>query len=131
MRLPHYIEATLHGIYEVVERDAVSTLNVDGQLYMTPQTCHFIDLETVSDKLVKNLHCMLSEAEIKLLLIWVKSPIPVHTFMAVFLDQRSFSHSSLVNVGYGSHLSLSVAATRAITEAAQSRSTFIHGSRQD
>ncbi|MHC5861750.1 YcaO-like family protein, partial [Nostoc sp.] len=41
------------------------------------------------------------------------------------------SHSSTVNIGYGSHLSLSVAATRAITEAAQSRLTFIHGSRED
>jgi ribosomal protein S12 methylthiotransferase accessory factor len=36
-----------------------------------------------------------------------------------------------VNVGHGTHLSPVVAATRAITEAAQSRLTFIHGSRED
>ena len=34
-------------------------------------------------------------------------------------------------IGYGTHLSVSVAPTRAITEAAQSRLTFIHGSRED
>ncbi|HEX8175879.1 MAG TPA: YcaO-like family protein [Pyrinomonadaceae bacterium] len=127
----HLVEATLHAIYEVVERDAVSGLNVDGQLYLSPQTCRFIDLRTVSDGPVSALNHMLREAEIKLLLIWVRSPIPVHTFMAVFIDKKSFGNSSLVNIGYGSHLSLSVAATRAITEAAQSRLTFIHGSRQD
>ena len=33
--------------------------------------------------------------------------------------------------GFGTHLSLSVAASRAITEAVQQRLTFIHGSRDD
>jgi len=36
-----------------------------------------------------------------------------------------------VYVGYGTHLSPEVAATRAITEAAQSRLAFIHGVRED
>jgi ribosomal protein S12 methylthiotransferase accessory factor len=37
----------------------------------------------------------------------------------------------MVNVGYGAHLSLSVAMVRALTEAAQSRLTYIHGARED
>jgi len=69
--------------------------------------------------------------DIKLVLIWIESCIPLHTFFAVLLDDNPFGHCSTVNLGYGTHLSASVAATRAITEAAQSRLTFIHGARED
>jgi len=127
----HLIESTLHGLYEIIERDAVSRLVVNGFMEMTPGTCRFIHLETITDPSVKSLILLLREADVKLVLIWIKSAIRVHTFMAVFLDRQSFSSSSFVNVGYGSHLSLSVAAIRAITEAAQSRLTYIHGARQD
>jgi Uncharacterized conserved protein len=61
----------------------------------------------------------------------VKSAIPMNTFMAILLDHNALAFSSRVNVGYGSHLSVSVAAVRAITEAAQARLAFIHGARED
>jgi ribosomal protein S12 methylthiotransferase accessory factor len=127
----HLLEATLHGLYEVIERDAVSRLSVQGQLKFSEERCRFINLNTVRNGPVRELHEMLMAAEVKLVLIQIKSCIPIHSFMAVLLDPKPFSHSSTVNVGYGTHLSVSVAATRAITEAAQSRLTFIHGSRED
>ncbi len=127
----HLLEATLHGLYEVIERDAMALLSVKGRLIFSPKRCRFIDLKTVKDAPVRQLHRMLAAAGVKLVLIWLKSCIPIHTFMAVLLDPTPFSPSSTVNFGYGTHLSLSVAATRAITEAAQSRLTFIHGSRED
>jgi ribosomal protein S12 methylthiotransferase accessory factor len=46
-------------------------------------------------------------------------------------DPESPFACSKINMGHGSHLSGAVAATRAITEAAQSRLTFIHGARED
>ncbi|MCF2147140.1 YcaO-like family protein [Desmonostoc muscorum LEGE 12446] len=128
----HLLEATLHGLYEVIERDAISRLSANGRICLTQERCKCIDLSTVDDESVKGLYEMLLQADIKLVLIWVKSCIPsFHTFWAVLLDRNPFSHSSMVNIGYGSHLNVSVAATRAITEAAQSRLTFIHGSRED
>lgn len=127
----HLLEATLHALYEVIERDAISRLSVKGTLNFSETRCRFINLKTLRNGPVRELSEMLTAAEIKLVLIWLKSCIPIHSFMAVLLDPKPFSQSSMVNVGYGTHLSVSVAATRAITEAAQSRLTFIHGSRED
>lgn len=127
----HAVEATLHALYEIIERDSVSRLCKNGKIRFSPRSSRFIDLETVNDRRVKKLHGRLSSAGIKLVLIWVKSVIPVNTFMAAILDRNAMAFSSTVNVGYGTHLSASVAAIRAITEAAQSRLTFIHGSRED
>jgi ribosomal protein S12 methylthiotransferase accessory factor len=127
----HLQEATLHALYEVIERDAISRLAVNGWMDFSPKRCRFIDLKTVKDGPVNRLHEMLAAADVKLVLMWMKSCIPVNTFMAILLDGKPFAPSSMVNLGYGTHLSVSVAATRAITEAAQSRLTFIHGSRED
>jgi len=126
----HTVEATLHAIYELLERDAVSRLLANGRLKLTRRRVQFIDLATASGP-VKRLHDRVRAAGVKLVLIRVKSVIPVHAFMAVLLDPKPFSASSTVNLGYGAHLSASVAATRAITEAAQCRLTFIHGARED
>jgi ribosomal protein S12 methylthiotransferase accessory factor len=126
----HLLEATLHGLYEVIERDAISRLSINGRLQIT-QHSHTIDLNTIDDKLVRQLYETLESAGVKLVLLWVPSCIPIHTFWAVILDRNHFSYSSMVNIGYGSHLNPSVAASRAITEAAQSRLTYIHAARED
>lgn len=127
----HLIEATLHGLYEVIERDAISRLSVNGRINLSGECCKFIDLNTIDDSSVQELYDLLKRAESKLVLIWVKSCIQIHTFWAVILDQNYFSSSTMINIGYGSHLNISVAAIRAITEAAQVRLTYIHGARED
>jgi ribosomal protein S12 methylthiotransferase accessory factor len=127
----HLIEASLHGLYELIERDAVSRLSCDGRIHIDPPQATCVDLDSVDDAPVGELVETIRRAGVKLVLIWVMSCIPVHTFWAVLLDRNPFSHCSTVNTGYGTHLSPSVAAARAITEAAQSRLTFIHGARED
>lgn len=127
----HLVEATLHALYEVIERDAIASLEQDGRITFAPERCRFIDLQTLPAGPVQYLHEMLERAEVKLLLIWLKARVPVHTFMAVILDDTNFSSATTVNIGYGAHLNETVAAVRAITEAAQTRLTYIHGSRQD
>jgi ribosomal protein S12 methylthiotransferase accessory factor len=47
------------------------------------------------------------------------------------LNQSPFSAGSTLNSGWGTHLDMGVAASRAVTEAIQSRLTFIHGARED
>jgi ribosomal protein S12 methylthiotransferase accessory factor len=126
----HLLEATLHGLYEVIERDAIARLSVNGRLNLQ-RDCQFIDLNTVDDPCVGQLSEQIEAAEFKLVLIRVKSCIPIETFWAVLLDRHPYHASISINIGYGTHLSPAIAATRAITEAAQSRLTFIHGARDD
>jgi ribosomal protein S12 methylthiotransferase accessory factor len=101
----HVVEATLHALYEVIERDAMSRLSINGRLHIA-ERCQVVDVQSVASG-------------------------PVHTFCAMLLDHSPFSHASRANVGYGTHLSPDVAATRAITEAAQVRLARIHGARED
>jgi ribosomal protein S12 methylthiotransferase accessory factor len=124
-------EATLHALYEVIERDAISRICVNGRIGLDGERCKCVDLTTVKDGPVKELIERLARADIKLVLLRVNSCIPVDTFWAVLLDRKPFGNCSTVNIGYGTHLSAEVGAVRAITEAAQSRLTYIHGARED
>jgi ribosomal protein S12 methylthiotransferase accessory factor len=125
----HIVEARLHGLYEIIERDTLARLSVRGQV----QRSRFgvIDLETIDDDVVGALCERIRRVGLTLVLLRVAIDLPTHTFMAVLLDPSPFGHASMVNLGAGTHLSPAVAAVRAITEAAQSRLTFIHGSRED
>lgn len=125
----HVVEARLHGLYELLERDTLSRLSDAGQMHF--DGCDIIDLEAVTDEAVASLWEQIRRAGLGLVLLRAPSDLPTHTFMAVLLDTSPFGHASTVNIGAGAHLSPSVAATRAITEAAQARLTFIHGSRDD
>ncbi|WP_066377818.1 MULTISPECIES: YcaO-like family protein [unclassified Anabaena] len=126
----HILEGTIHGLYEVIERDAIAHLVVQGRLNLQTR-CKFIALQTIDDPGLQTLLERINAAEFKLVLIWVESCIAINTFWAILLDQNPYNPALIVNVGYGTHLSPSIAATRAITEAAQSRLTFIHGARDD
>jgi len=127
----HVVEATLHAVYEVVERDTVARLRDGDRLSFRPDRCRFIDTGTLPEGPLRALHELIRRAGMKLVLIRVEGVTPIHTFMAVILDNSPFSHATTVNTGYGSHLDAAVAAVRAVTEAAQVRLTYIHGSRQD
>lgn len=124
-------EATLHGLYEVIERDTLSRLVSENGKTARFDACGVVDLDTARDDAVASLVERIRRAELRLVLLRAPTSLSVHTFMAVLLDGRPFANASAVNLGYGAHLSASVAATRAITEAAQSRLTFIHGARED
>jgi ribosomal protein S12 methylthiotransferase accessory factor len=126
----HRVEATLHALYEVIERDAVSRLK-HGGLSLPRGESRVVDLDSVPDRAVGGLREQLRRAAVALVLIRAESVAPINTFWAVLLDPASPFACSRVNMGHGSHLSPTIAAVRAITEAAQSRLTYIHGSRED
>lgn len=126
----HHVEATLHALYEVIERHAVARTGAAG-LVDPKSGARAIDIETVPAGPVADLRDRLRTAGVSLVLIEVASVAPVSTFWAVLVDPGSLFACSRVNMGQGSHLSPEIAATRAITEAAQSRLTYIHGARED
>jgi ribosomal protein S12 methylthiotransferase accessory factor len=60
---------------------------------------------------------------------WVASDVAVPVFLAVIHEQSGAMR--MVHSGAGAHPDAAVAARRAVTEAAQSRATYIHGVRED
>ena len=123
-------EAVVHGMLEVLERDAIARLS-GGRLTKAVLEPGRVDLATVDDPRVADLAARVRDAGVELVLMRVESSVPVHTMWAVLLDPNSPLSCSRVNMGHGAHLRPATAAIRAITEAAQSRLTFIHGARED
>jgi ribosomal protein S12 methylthiotransferase accessory factor len=116
-------EAICSGLYEVIERDAVSIsmcrherlkrLNLDSIEY--DDCCEMLD--------------MCENAGITVHISDVTSDIGVPAFMCIMVD-RQVPDIGLYK-GYGCHLSSHVALKRSICEAAQSRAVFIAGARDD
>lgn len=126
----HITEATLHALYELIERDAVSNISSNGSLKIK-EKCKIIDTKTITNKTLRNIVDRIEKAGSKMVLLWTKSCIPIHTFWAILLNKSPFSAMSTVNPGFGTHFNLDVAGARAITETVQSRLSMIQGSRED
>lgn len=116
-------EAVLHGLLEVIERDALSiaeyTRNPGTEIVLSE-----------SDGINFGLKARLEEAGIKVKLWLLGSDVDVPTVVAA-LDDTVLKDPALLVMGAGSHLSPEIAVTRALTEAAQSRVVQIHGARED
>jgi ribosomal protein S12 methylthiotransferase accessory factor len=126
----HHVEATLHALYELVERDAAATLQ-SGDRVPIRGYCRIVDPAGIPDGALAEAVRRVAAAGSHLRLLHVPSRIPAHTFWAVLMNEESFISGTSFNTGWGTHLDLEIAAARAITEAAQSRATMIHGSRED
>ncbi|MFH1640078.1 MAG: YcaO-like family protein [Chloroflexota bacterium] len=126
----HIAEATLHALYELIERDAMSRLSVDGKLKILARA-QIIDTSTVDTPELRGIIDRVEAQDTKVVLLWLQSCVPLHTFWALFLNKHSHVAGTTLNVGWGTHLDKRIAAARALTEAAQSRLTFIHGARED
>ncbi|HEX2763721.1 MAG TPA: YcaO-like family protein [Allosphingosinicella sp.] len=122
-------EASLHAIFELIERDAIARL-VGRTKDSPPSGLRVIDLDGMPAHLRDLAECVTSSG-VELFLISVPSAIDVYTFWAIFdcPGEPSFVLSS--SVGYGAHSDPVIAASRAITEAAQARLAHIHGARED
>lgn len=121
------LEAINAGLFEVVERDAVTCHRVlwerDGQ---PPPV---VRLETITHPLVRDLMERLAAAEVAPVIFdcTVDTGIPVYMAYIYDLVRRHVG----VFRGYGAHLDPEIAMVRAITEAVQSRVIYIAGSRDD
>lgn len=116
-------EAVLHGLLEVIERDALSiaefTRNPGKEIVLSE-----------SDGLNYELKRKMEETGIKVKLWLLESDVDVPTVVAA-LDDTVLKDPALLVMGAGAHLSPEIAVTRALTEAAQSRVVQIHGARED
>jgi ribosomal protein S12 methylthiotransferase accessory factor len=123
----NFLEALSSGLFEVIERDATTLTQLPWQRgKLAPSR---IDTGSIGDPMLRDMldRIALAHAEILLFDCRVDTEIPV--FMAVLYDQEN-PEIGLYR-GAGAHLDPVVAASRAITEAVQSRAVYIAGSRDD
>jgi len=111
-------EALLHGLCELIERDAWSLADLSKNI---PND---LDMDT-DDKQVSWLLNRFNDAEIDLHVKDITSDIGIPTFFAASDDIRE-RDPTLLNMGVGTHLSPKVALIRALTEVAQSRLSQIY-----
>jgi ribosomal protein S12 methylthiotransferase accessory factor len=88
----------------------------------------FVDLHTLPEPL-RAVVDKVERAGARIDLRWVASDVAVPVFLCVIYEQQG--PLRMVHSGAGAHPDAAVAARRAITEAAQSRATYIHGVRED
>ena len=117
-------EALLHGMFEVIERDAWSIFE------LTHKNSSQIDLDSIESDVVNDTLLKFSENKINIKLMDLTADINVPT-IAASADDTLLKDAGLLTLGIGTHLDPEVAILRALTEVAQSRATQIHGARED
>lgn len=115
-------EATVHGLCELIERDVRSFQAVRD----TSVPVALDSVEGPPASLVQSIRA----AGLELYVRTARNAFKMPYFTAIIHDPEACS-PQLLNVGYGCHPHCSIAFVRAVTEAAQSRLSFIHGGRDD
>ena len=117
-------EAILHGIFEVIERDAWSIFELTHKNYSQ------IDLDSIESEIVNDTIDKFESEGIRIKLMDFTADIKVPT-IAASADDTVTKDAGLLTLGMGTHLDPEVAILRALTEVAQSRATQINGARED
>ena len=120
------LEAINHGLYEVIERDCLALWQ------LTPHELHHekrVNLDTINDEFLNNIINKLKQKNIHVGIWNITSDACIPTFICKILSDNNTGIRPAY--GSGTHLNKNIALSRAITEAAQSRVTFIAGARDD
>ncbi|AHK19009.1 hypothetical protein BF17_06530 [Yersinia similis] len=116
------LEAVVHGVCEVLERDIKSF----DSIY---HSSALVDM-TTEPEVISQLRKQIEDAGLMLALRKTVNAFQLPFYSAFVLEPDADSAISVAD-GYGLHPVAEIAATRAVTEAAQSRLTHIHGGRDD
>ena len=122
----HRLEAIVHGICEVIERDAHTLWE---QLPDARKAATWVDLDSVTDSDCRQVIGALDAAGMAAGVWDMTSDVGVATFHCLITDERDPTGHS--GGGAGTHLSRDVALLRALTEAVQVRTNYITGARDD
>lgn len=124
----HLLEAISHGICELVERDAMALWELQGG---TRQLERRVNPDTVDDPLCREVLARLSSADIAFGIWEATSDVGLATFVCLIVDAAGPAGQVHSSHGSGCHPAREVALLRALTEAAQTRLTYIAGARDD
>lgn len=125
----HRLEAISHGLCELIERDALALWDAAGG---SSSSAGRLDLASVDDATCRRVIDQLEAAGMALGVWDVTSDVGVATFACLMVDREpNFVGQIYTSHGSGTHPSRAIALLRALTEAAQTRLTYIAGTRDD
>lgn len=126
----HVLEAVSHALCELIERDAFTLWAAQPPAALEATK---IDLSTATEPTVASLLARYAACGMQVALWDMTQDLNVPAYACAILEDadRPLWRRLGASWGYGCHLSPSVAVSRALTEAAQSRLTMIAGSRDD
>lgn len=116
------LEATVHGIAEIIERDICSFQSIKDNSVL-------VDNHSFPPAIQK-INATLCAAGLQLYVRYLENEFQLPYFMSVVTEWKS-DDPIYVSAGYGCHPSREIALTRSVCEALQSRLSFIHGGRDD
>ena len=122
----HLREAMVHGVCEVIERDAEASWRMAGDERR-------VILDTIDEPRCQDVIARARRAGARVVVWDLTSDVGVPVYGAVLLeDPNSPTGRALgIHFGFGCHLEPRIAVARALTEAVQTRLTYIAGSRDD
>ena len=123
-------EAVFHGLCEILERDQVSHWVVVDNLSTDP-SARRLDLTRDLPASAERIVAMIKDAGLAVAVWYCSITVEVPCFACAIADMKGNTLYPQRAAGYGCHVSKEIALLRALTEAAQSRLTFISGARDD
>jgi len=123
----HWLEAVLHGLYEVVERDAIALWRAGGA---RARDARAVALDSIDGAVSAALLARYRAAEVAVCVWDVTSDILLPCFVALAVAPGG-ADGVEPELGSGCHADRDVALSRALSEAAQARLTRISGARDD
>lgn len=125
----HILEAIIHGMCELIERDALTLWYLKSP---SLQERDKVDPHTVTDRRCADVMKLFHQADIHVGIWDMTSDTGIPAFLCRLLPGTTSDISNIRPAsGMGCHLSRDIALLRALTEAAQSRLGFISGARDD
>ncbi|MDQ7246847.1 YcaO-like family protein [Dongia sedimenti] len=123
-------EAVVHGLCEVIERDQSCLWQIEQSLAGDPRA-RMVKLETIEDPICRQQIETCRRANLDVWVWYCTYDIDVPVFACTIADRGNATFYPQRASGYGCHPVATVALSRAITEAIQSRLTHISGVRDD
>ncbi len=122
----HFLEAACHAVCEVIERDATSVWH---HLPPTRRAPTRLSLDSVEEASCRRTLERIETAGLDTAVWDTTSDVGVSSFYAVITEKHGASGH--LGAGAGCHPSRDVALLRTLTEAVQTRMTYVTGSRDD
>jgi len=119
-------EAVCHGIREIIERDATALWNRLGR---DERRATGIDLGSVTDSAGRDVLGKLERADFGVAAWETTSDVGIPSFFALISDRKNPDNHH--GVGAAAHPRRDIALLKALVEAAQVRTTYISGTRDD
>jgi ribosomal protein S12 methylthiotransferase accessory factor len=116
------VEATVHALLEIIERDIAAFERLGRESFI-------IEHHSVP-RAHRDVIASMRGQGFELVLHWLPNEYDIACIRAILWETGELDPLYITD-GYGCHLDPSVALTRALTEAVQSRLTMIHGARDD